>query len=149
MQRAWQSTKAHCHPLQPKMLSSCDALSYHWNLASMAERVGLPLCNGSANLNTLLHRFSVQPMYLHRSDVAEILPLLDRPRGQDRRSPNSKATTVWRAIVGSQETGPSLKTFQGHNESRRNGVAFHQLNWLLLLLTDSDGTHLHNLRHLH
>ena len=42
------------------MFSSCDALPYHWNPASMAERVGLPLCNGSPTLNTLPHRFSVK-----------------------------------------------------------------------------------------
>ena len=34
--------RRHGHPLQPKMFSSCDALPYHWNQASMAERVGLP-----------------------------------------------------------------------------------------------------------
>ena len=31
---------------------------------------------------------------------------------------NSKATTVWKARAGSQETGPPLQTFQGHNKSR-------------------------------
>ena len=30
----------------------------------------------------------------------------------------NKATTVWRARAGSQETGPPLQTFQGHSESR-------------------------------
>ena len=46
--------------MQPKMFSSCDALPCHWNPTSMAERVGLPLCNGSPTLNTLPHRFSVK-----------------------------------------------------------------------------------------
>ena len=54
--------RRHGHPLQPKMFSSCDALPYHWNPASMAERVGLPPCNGSTTINTLPHRFSVQPI---------------------------------------------------------------------------------------
>ena len=44
--------------------------------------------------------------------------LLNRSCDQDGGSPNSKATTVWRARAGSQETGPSLQTFQGHSESR-------------------------------
>ena len=48
--------------MQPKMFSSCDALSYHWNPTSMAERVGLPPCNGSPTLNILTHRFSVPPV---------------------------------------------------------------------------------------
>ena len=48
--------------MQPKMFSSCDALPYHWNPTSMAERVGLPPCNGSPTLNTLPHRFSVKPL---------------------------------------------------------------------------------------
>ena len=48
--------------LQPKMFSSCDALPYHWNPASMAERVGLPPCNGSPTLNIFTHRFSVPPI---------------------------------------------------------------------------------------
>ena len=48
--------------MQPKMFSSCDALPYHWNPTSMAERVGLPPCNGSPTLNTLPHRFSVPPI---------------------------------------------------------------------------------------
>ena len=41
------------------MFSSCDALPYHWNPTSMAERVGLPPCNGSPTLNIFTHRFSV------------------------------------------------------------------------------------------
>ena len=49
--------RRHGHPLQPKMFSSCDALPYHWNPTSMAERVGLPPCNGSTTLNNLPHRF--------------------------------------------------------------------------------------------
>ena len=53
--------RRHGHPLQPKMLPSCDTLLYHWNLASRAERVGLSLCNGTT---TLPHRFSVQPINL-------------------------------------------------------------------------------------
>ena len=48
--------------MQPKMFSSCDALPYHWKPISMAERVGLPPCNGSPTLNTLLHRFFVPPV---------------------------------------------------------------------------------------
>ena len=44
------------------MFSSCDALSYHWNPTSMAERVGLPPCNGSPTLNIFTHRFSVPPI---------------------------------------------------------------------------------------
>ena len=44
------------------MFSSCDALPYHWNPTSMAESVGLPLCNGSPTLNILTHRFSVPPI---------------------------------------------------------------------------------------
>ena len=48
--------------LQPKMFSSCDALPYHWNPTSMAERVELPLCNGSPTLNIFTHRFSVPPI---------------------------------------------------------------------------------------
>ena len=44
------------------MFSSCDALPYHWNPTSMAERVGLPLCNGSPTLNIFTHRFSVPPI---------------------------------------------------------------------------------------
>ena len=56
--------------------------------------------------------------YLHRSDAAEVLPPLDRPCDKDGGSTNSKATTVWRARAGSQETGPPLQTFQGHSESR-------------------------------
>ena len=46
------------------MFSSCDALPYHWNPTSMAERVGLPPCNDSPTLNTLdlPHRFSVKPI---------------------------------------------------------------------------------------
>ena len=48
--------------MQPKMFSSCDALPYHWNPTSMAERVGLPPCNGSPTLNTLPDRFSVPPI---------------------------------------------------------------------------------------
>ena len=48
--------------LQPKMFSSCDALPYHWNTTSMAERVGLHQCNCSPTLNTLPHRFSVPPI---------------------------------------------------------------------------------------
>ena len=54
--------RRHDHPLQPKTFFSCDALPYHWNPESMAERVGLQLCNGSTTLNTLPHRFSVQPI---------------------------------------------------------------------------------------
>ena len=42
--------------------TSCDALPYHWNPTSMAERVGLPPCNSSPTLNTLPHRFSVKPI---------------------------------------------------------------------------------------
>ena len=57
-------------------------------------------------------------LYLHRSDAAEVLPPLDRPCDQDGGSTHFKATTVWRARAGSQETVPSLKTFQGHSESR-------------------------------
>ena len=49
--------RRHGHPLQPKMFSSCDALPYHWIPTSMAERVGLPPCNGSTTLNNLPHRF--------------------------------------------------------------------------------------------
>ena len=44
------------------MFSSCDALPYHWNTTSMAERVGLPPCNGSPTLNIITHRFSVPPI---------------------------------------------------------------------------------------
>ena len=47
---------------------------------------------------------------------------------QDGGSPNSKATTVWRARAGSQETGPSLQTFQGHSESRL-AMVWHPTNW--------------------
>ena len=57
--------------LQPKMFSSCDALPYHWNPTSMAERVGLPPCNGSPTLNIFTHRFSVPSlvaMWEWRSD---------------------------------------------------------------------------------
>ena len=54
--------RCHGHPLQPKMFSSCDALPHHWNPASIAERVGLPPCNSSTTLNTLLHRFFEQPI---------------------------------------------------------------------------------------
>ena len=61
---------------------------------------------------------SLKELYLHRSDAAEVLPPLDRPCDKDGGSPNSKATTVWRARAGSQETGPPLQTFQGHSESR-------------------------------
>ena len=44
------------------MSSSCDALPYHWNPTSMAERVGLPPCNSSPTLNILTHRFSTPPI---------------------------------------------------------------------------------------
>ena len=39
-----------------------------------------------------------------------------------------KATTVWRARAGSQETGPPLQTFQGHSESRL-AMVWHPTNW--------------------
>ena len=55
---------------------------------------------------------SLKNLFLHRSDAAEVLPLLDRPCDQDGGSPNSKATTIWRARTGSQETGPSMQTFK-------------------------------------
>ena len=40
----------------------------------------------------------------------------------------NKATTVWRARAGSQETGPPLQTFQGHSESRL-AMVWHPTNW--------------------
>ena len=58
--------------LQPKMFSSCDALPYHWNPTSMAERVGLPPCNGSPTLNIFTHRFSVPPISVDGSLDKEI-----------------------------------------------------------------------------
>ena len=57
-----EHNRRHGHPLQPEMFSSCDALPYHWNPTSMAERVGLPPCNGCTTLNTLPYRFSVPPI---------------------------------------------------------------------------------------
>ena len=65
----WEMT--YVFVLQPKMFSSCDALPYHWNPTSMAERVGLPPCNGSPTLNIFTHRFSVPSlvaMWEWRSD---------------------------------------------------------------------------------
>ena len=47
---------------------------------------------------------------------------------KDGGSTNSKATTVWRARAGSQETGPPLQTFQGHSESRL-AMVWHPTNW--------------------
>ena len=37
---------------------------------------------------------------------------------QDGGSPLSKTTSVWRARVGSQETGPSPQTLKGHSQSK-------------------------------
>ena len=67
-------------------------------------------------------------LYLHRSNAAEVLPPLDRPCDQDGGSPNSKATAVWWARAGCQETGLSQQTFQGHNESRL-AMVWHPTNW--------------------
>ena len=55
------------------MFSSCDVLPYHWNTTSMAERVGLPPCNGSPILNILTYRFSV-PTYSGRESDKDSIP---------------------------------------------------------------------------
>ena len=57
-----------------------------------------------------------------------VVDQLDRPCDKDGGSTNSKATTVWRARAGSQETGPPLQTFQGHSESRL-AMVWHPTNW--------------------
>ena len=73
----------HGPSLRPKMFSSCDALLYYWNRASMAERVGLPSCSGSTTLNTLPHRFSVQTIFLEATDNV-VLEAEGPPRERER-----------------------------------------------------------------
>ena len=53
-----------------------------------------------------------------RISIEAMLPPLDRPCDQDGGSQHSKLTSLWRVRAGSQETGPSLETFQGHSQSR-------------------------------
>ena len=85
--------RRHGHPLQPKMFSSCDALPYHWNPTSMAERVGLPPCNGSTTLNNLPHRFF----------CATYLPSFKSCGDGEWRSDR------WRCITGSRSHKPARR----------------------------------------
>ena len=176
--------------MQPKMFSSWDALPCHWNPTSMAERVGLPPCNGSPTLNTLPQRFSaphISPVYrrhfkqLERFHQRAIRPILGI-RWQDRVTNTEvfertncisieamllKSCLRWTGHVISMKDHriPKQQLFgeleQGHRRQGRPckrfkdtvkaglqwcGIPpFHQLNWLLLLWTDSAGAHLYTI----
>ena len=85
--------RRHGHPLQPKMFSSRDALPYHWNPTSMAERVGLPPCNGSTTLNNLPHRFFCATYSLTQS-ASSALEKERRHQAQSARERRHVAASV-------------------------------------------------------